>query len=117
MAMVVRLVLHTDEVLEKVERNKEAALTAAATEAQAAIKDYMVGGYDRPAYDTGALYRDVQYDFKDENTVDVGNTLGYAPYVHDGTYKMAARPYIRDGVMNAAEVIQEIFEAYISQGL
>lgn len=117
MAVVIRLELHTEEILEKLERNKKTALTAVGEQAREFIKECMVGGYPRPVYDTGTLYRDVQYKPSGDDAVDVGSTLDYAPYVHDGTYKMAGRAYIRDGILGNADSIQSTFESYISQGL
>lgn len=116
MAITVHLELHTDAVLEQILRNKHTALESAGAAAQGAVVGQMLGGYTHPVYDTGALMRDVQYDFKDASTVAVGSTLDYAPYVHDGTSKMAGRAYIRDGVMGAAGEIQQIFEETMKQG-
>lgn len=109
MAMVIHITPHTDEIIEKIRQNKKIALTAAATEAQEGIKECMIGGYARPVYDTGTLYGDVQFDFKDENTVEVGSTKDYAPYVHEGTYKMAGRPYVRDGMLGSQQEILSVF--------
>lgn len=59
----------------------------------------VTGGYGPEVYDTGALYKDVQglVDIPSQ-TVTVGNTLYYAEYVHDGTSRVHARPYLTDGI-------------------
>ena len=51
----------------------------------------------------GALRDSIDHNVVDDKEVYIGSTLiseDYPIYVHEGTYKMAAQPYIRDGVMN-----------------
>jgi|SRR5690625_2361550 len=51
----------------------------------------------------GALRDSIDHKVVDDKEVFIGSTLtseDYPIYVHEGTYKMAAQPYIRDGVMN-----------------
>lgn len=45
--------------------------------------------------DTGNLRRSITTDIGDME-VDVGSNCEYASYVHDGTYKMAARPFLEE---------------------
>ena len=91
---------NSDKVLTQLEGNKKAALNAMGIKAVNLILWQMRQGYGKPIRQTGDLQRDVSYEVENsgKDTVDVGNTLKYAPYVHDGTYKMAARPYIRDAL-------------------
>lgn len=63
------------------------------------IQDGMLTLYQKPPYDTGQLYRNVQSGNLENDSIEVGNTLHYAPFVHDGTSRMAGRPYIRDSLM------------------
>ena len=81
----------------------------------------MQTGYGNPIWDTGSLQGDVQYqlDAEDDSTITVGNTLEYAPFVHDGTYKMGARPYIRDAILNdfGVETLQEVIAEQIRKSI
>jgi hypothetical protein len=75
-------------------------------------------GYGKAIRDTGDLQRDVNYQVIDDVTVEVGNSLEYAPYVHDGTRKMAGRPYIQDALMSRdnQRKLQRVYEQYLKQG-
>lgn len=42
-----------------------------------------------------------------ENSVYVGTNVEYAQFVHNGTSKMGARPFLKDGIENNREYIQE----------
>lgn len=132
MGVVVRIELHLDDVLSQLSVNKETALAAAGEEAVGLTVDKMTEG--NYVYRTGALARDVQWDFKDENTVCVGNTLNYAPFVHDGhnghaVYlgdkigfrvlpggHTAERPYLKNALLEGQAQIQEVFEEALKTG-
>ena len=75
------------------------ALQAMGDVAVGLIRDKMETGYGRPIRDTGALIADVASQLNGD-VVEVGNTLPYAGFVHDGTYKMEARHYINDALLN-----------------
>lgn len=116
---------HSPEVKAKLEQNVKAALHAIGQ---------MESGYGKPIRQTGDLMRDVQYDMRGENTVAIGNSLEYAPFVHEGyaghaVYMgenigfrvlpgghTAGRPYLRDAIMGGRGAIQSIAEQYLKQG-
>lgn len=81
--------------------NKQQALRAMGREAVQMIQGGMLTLYPKPPYDTGALLNDVQAGNLTADSIEVGNTLHYAPYVHEGTSRMAGRPYIRDSLFGA----------------
>lgn len=110
---------HSSEIIEQINRNVKVALTAVGLKGVELTTEKMLSGYGRPIRKTGDLLRNVKCAVENsgENTVDVGNDLEYAPFVHDGTYKMAGRPYLRDALMDGKEKITEIAEAYMKQGL
>ena len=83
MAVNVRINDHSQEIIAKVESNMQAALHAMGTKAVSLIVSNMENGYGKPIRKTGALMRDVNYETErsGKNTVDVGNSLEYAPYV------------------------------------
>lgn len=108
--MASRVVSYASEVKAKNGRNIKAALAAMGEAAVGATVKQMQSGYGKPIRKTGALMGDVSYDFASETSVAVGNTLNYGKYVHEGTYKMAGRPYLRDGVIGAKDRIAEAAE-------
>ena len=107
---------HSPEAKAKLEQNVKAALYAIGQKGVELTLGQMESGYGKPIRQTGDLMRDVQYDMRGENTVAIGNSLEYAPFVHDGTYKMAGRPYLRDAIMGGRGAIQSIAEQYLKQG-
>lgn len=66
------------------------------------VHEQMETGYSKPPIDSGDTYRSIQSEASTtgSNTFSVTVSAGtdYAVYVHNGTYKMAARPFIRDGM-------------------
>ena len=115
----VRITNNTDKVLTVLKGNINAALHAMGVKAVNLILYQMRRGYGRPIRKTGDLQRDVSYEVGNsgENTVDVGNTLNYATFVHDGTRKMAGRPYIRDAIMDKRDVLEKVAAECIKKGL
>lgn len=107
------------KVIQQLKENIRAAAAAAGQEYVSMTVKQMQSGYDRPIWRTGDLQRDVRAKVDAEGMrVTVGNTLNYAPFVHDGTSKMAGRPYLRDAVLSeSAKVrVKEVVEAYLKQG-
>ena len=114
--MPVRFDDYSHEVKARLEQNIKSALLAIGQKGVELTLGQMESGYGKPIRKTGDLMRDVQYDMRGENTVAIGNSLEYAPFVHDGTYKMAGRPYLRDAIMGGRGAIQSIAEQYLKQG-
>ena len=63
---------------------------------------------DNCPVDTGALQADIEiYSAKLDR--QIGNNLPYGIYVHNGTYKMPARPYLLNAFeANRQSLIQEL---------
>ena len=87
-------------------RRLEGALPEALRAAAEACADraaaLMRGGYARPVIASGALLRDLRVRAEGRRA-EIGNTLPYAVWVHNGTSRVPARPYLRDGVRGGAE--------------
>lgn len=83
-----------------------AAAQAMGETAVAAVRTQMLEGYERPVYRSGALHDNVHFAL-DGTTVVIGNTLPYAIPVHDGTCRMAGRPYLADGILNHADALRQ----------
>ena len=134
MAIEITIKANFDEVSQMVEERKKAALTAMGIKAVNLVLYRMRRGYGKSIHKTGALQRDVTYEVNEsDDSVEIGNTLEYAPYVHDGHYGHAVffddigefrvvpgghtpgRPYIRDALTGdaAAKKLQEVAEAYL----
>lgn len=75
------------------------ALEAMGSEAVSMVVAQMESGYGRPIRKTGALMADVSSQVSGDK-VEVGNMLHYALYVHEGTCRMAGRPYITGALRN-----------------
>lgn len=105
---------NADEILDRIVRARQRALTAAATEAVKMTKKKMRTGYPTPTHPdgkiwrTGDLIRSISYKRPDAETAVVGTNMEYALYVHDGTYKMPARPFLRDAMQEGAERLARI---------
>ena len=53
----------------------------------------------------------------EDDFVYVGTNVEYGVYVHEGTIKMAARPFLRDGIMSHASEFKEIVQKTLGEGL
>lgn len=95
---------HLPQLLDRLDLT--AAAQAMGNAAVAAVRAQMLEGYERPVYRTGALHDNVHCAV-DGTTVAIGNTLPYAIPVHDGTCRMAGRPYLADGILNHADALRQ----------
>lgn len=116
----IKVMDYSPQVIGQMEENTKRALTALGIEAVALIQDGMDTLYGRPIWDTGRLRGNVHSIVENSapDTVDVGNDVEYAHFVHEGTYKMRARPYIRDTITGAyaQRRMQEVVSAYLKEG-
>lgn len=107
MAVKVKFTDNSVQVKTRMQGNRNAALQAMGIKAVNLILYQMQRGYGKPIRQTGNLQRDVSYEVHAETgSVDVGNTLEYAPFVHEGTYKLKGRPYIRDALTGEDHIKQ-----------
>lgn len=116
--MSVKIIDNSEKVKSQIDQNKKRALTAMGLKGVEVIVNQMQSGYGRPIRITGDLQRDVnsQVENSKADTVDVGNSLDYAKFVHEGTSKMAGRPYITDAIMKSKDNLQDVAKAYLKQG-
>lgn len=135
MSIEVTIQANFDQVSQTIEARKKLALSAMGIKAVNLILYRMRQGYGKPIRQTGDLQRDVTYEDNDGNdSVEIGNTLEYAPFVHDGHAGHAVyikdvgwrvlpgghtpgRPYIRDALTgnDAAEKLRKVAEAYFAE--
>lgn len=95
--------------------NVKAALAAMGIEAVGLTVTQMQSGYGKPIRQTGDLMRDVNSEV-DGDVVNVGNSLGYAPFVHEGTSKLHGRPYLKDAIMNGQDRLKQVAENELKKG-
>lgn len=104
-------------VLLQLRTNTQNALQAVGQEAVSLIRDQMLfGGYYKAPYDTGRLFRSIDFSVIDQNTVYVGTDVPYGKYVHEGTYKMGARPFIRDALLNHKAALENAAANALKKG-
>lgn len=111
---------YSGEVRELLKKNKKAALRAVGVESVGLVTDGMYTLYGKPIIDSGNLIGSIDYEVarSGEDTVDVGTDVEYSPFVHDGTRKMAARPFIRDSLLGdySQSRLGEVYADYLSRG-
>ena len=137
MALQIQLNDNSETVLTQMDANVERALTAMGIKAVGLIIKQMESGYTTPhknrpkgnvpsdggthtaIRETGDLMRDVFYEVghSGAGTVDVGNSLEYGVFIHEGTSRLESRPYIRDALLNGAEKLQQVAAAYLKMGM
>ena len=104
-------------VLAQIKSNTARALTAVGIEAVGITVDYMSTHYYRDIHQSGDLKRSISHKVDLGNkSVDIGTNMEYAPWVHDGTRRMVARPFLRDAIMDNTDIWQEIMAEYLSEG-
>ena len=133
MGVKFRKVSHIDAVFKQLNANVEACMPLIGEAAVEGVQERMLSGYHTPhgpdghteIVDTGALFDSITADVQKESqnlyTVNVGvpagtKPAGYVQYVHDGTWKLEARPFLADGVLNSAEKQKEIYETHLPNG-
>lgn len=116
---------NADLILAQIASNAQSAMQQAAQIGVEAVQNQILYGYHTPhgadghteIVDTGALFDSItgQAERQSQNlvTAAVGTNVPYAGYVHNGTYKLEARPFIRDAMMS--EETQEKIAAAIVQ--
>jgi len=91
---------------------EEAAIRAALTKMGiAAKKNIQAVVLDKGIYDTGDLYRTIDYGVNGAaQSVDIGSPQGYAAFNELGTSKTAARPFVKPGVLDNVGEYKNIVE-------
>lgn len=102
---------NVDLLLSQLQGRAEAAMEQCGQVAVEAVQEQMLYGYGTPhgpdghteIVDTGRLFGSIHAEAVKVSqnlvSVDVGTDVPYAGYVHDGTWKLEARPFMRDALM------------------
>lgn len=88
-----------------------------AVAARQLIQDEIMSGYGDPIWDTGNLHGSIAYDEPSKNSIHVGTNVEYAGYVHDGTYKMQERPFIRSALAGAQTALEQVAEQALRRSM
>jgi HK97 gp10 family phage protein len=106
---------NSGKVKDQMAGNVKAALAAMGIEAVGLINQQMQSGYGSPIRQTGDLMRDVNSEV-DGDRVNVGNSISYSTFVHEGTSRMGGRPYIKDAIMNGKDRLKQVAENELKKG-
>lgn len=100
----VKLEIHTDEVLNALDSQTEAVLTAWGMQAETYAKQLA-------PVDTGRLRNSLTYEVQQsDKAVIIGSGVEYAPYVEQGTSKQKAQPYLRPAIIDHRADYERIAE-------
>ena len=103
----VRVITHTAQLNNIIDKNVEAALTAIGLFVVAEAKDNC-------PVDTGNLRGSITFEVsKDEATVTIGSPVEYAGWVENGTSKQKGQPYIKPAINNNIDAIERLAQSYI----
>lgn len=132
MRFTIRVENNSQLVISELEKATERALYAIGVKAVEGSVDAISGKYDTaPAVDTGRLRASISFitptqkgdsgqpkpanaqagdeltGTAEQNTVVVGSNVSYSEFVHNGTSKMAGRPFLREGIDKTKDQMQE----------
>ena len=132
MRFTIRVQDNSNLVLEDLGEATDRALYAIGVKAVEGSVDAISGRYDiKPAVDTGRLRASISFitptqkgdsgqpkpanaqagdeltGTAEQNTVVVGSNVEYAEHVHNGTSRMAGRPFLREGIDKTKDKMQE----------
>lgn len=132
MRFTIRVENNSQLALGELEKATERVLYAIGVKAVEGSVDAISGRYDiDPAVDTGRLRASISFitptqkgdsgqpkpanaqagdeltGTAEQNTVVVGSNVEYSEYVHNGTSKMAGRPFLREGIDKTKDQMQE----------
>lgn len=123
MALDVAFQSNINAIMARLRGNNSNAARQASEQAVEAVQWQILYGYqdvhglpDNPhteIVDTGRLFDSIQGEVKrtGQNTIGiaVGTNVPYACYVHDGTYKLAGRPFLYDAIrLNRTQLLSTI---------
>lgn len=124
---------HRDIIFKQLDANIETAMPQIADAVVDSVQNKMLYGYHTPhgpdghteIVDTGRLFDSITAEYQKQSqnlyTVNAGVPDGtipaeYVQYVHDGTYKLEGRPFLRDGVLESVDAQKEIYQNTLPNG-
>lgn len=120
MGFEIEVIDNSPEYIEAVKRGIKKAMAEIADQAESNVADLTPVGTPestgKPGYIGGTLKGSIT-GRSDADTAYIGTDVEYAPYVEFGTYKMAAKPYLKPGIMDYMDEYEEIAKAAIESCL
>lgn len=117
MSSRVRIIDNRAEARRKLDENIEKALFALGFAVVETVINYMQANYGNPIFDTGTLIRSITFDVDlQAKKVFIGTNIDYSIFVHNGTSRMRARPFLLDAVTENVNVWKEIIAEKLGQG-
>lgn len=129
MALNLRFVRYDNIVLRRIAANAQAAAGDLAEVGQEAVQWQMLWGYHdvhgNPPHteivDTGRLFDSIEAEVNRVTgnyfyQVSIGTDVPYAIYVHEGTSRLAGRPFIADGLNTATPQIEATIRDRLRNG-
>lgn len=116
MAVKVKFESNKVNVLRQMEANIDRALTAVGEEATGLVVSQMQRGYGKPIRQTGNLMNSIAHARASPQSEAIGTNVEYATFVHEGTSKMAGRPYLKDGILNNQKRLVKVAAETLKQG-
>ena len=109
---------HSEQVLAEINKRINKALTALGFAVVNVTKDYIDNRYGRKIWISGDLYRSITFAPPDiiNKTVTIGSNMEYAGWVHNGTARMEARPFLRDAIMENMDIWREVIAEHLGSG-
>lgn len=109
---------HVKQALADLQEKKNRALEIIGGKAESyAKKKAPVGTPEStgiPGYHGGTLRNSITHQQLDESTEIIGSNVDYAPFVELGTYKMAARPFLRPAATEHGEEYKAIISRILN---
>lgn len=127
--MAVKFIDNSANILRRMDSNCMSAMEHIAEAYVESVQYQMLYGYHTPhgkdghteILESGALFDSIQAvpHKVSQNTygVRVGSDKDYAGHVHDGTYKLEGRPFMKDGVLNASDTVKGIVAEALPNGI
>lgn len=105
------------KVLSQMQQNIQRALTALGQAIVEVTVDYMQYKYGKAIYLTGDLIRSITFNIDIQGQrVTVGSNLNYAVWVHNGTARMPARPFLKDAILENINIWEEVVAEHLGEG-
>lgn len=111
---------HRRDLLRAIDRGTKNALQAMGIAGVEIVQSGLYTRYGAPVVDSGNLVESIAYKTKSgRGQLQIGTGVEYAPYVHDGTIKMAARPFLSDslGDETSLQALQEVAQEQYAKAL
>lgn len=115
--MSVRIVDNRRKVRQLLDQKIKKGLTAVGLIMVETVLNYMEKKYGSRIFDTGTLLRSITFEVDEsQKKITIGTNIDYAIFVHNGTRRMRARPFLFDAITENIQVWKEVLAEQLGQG-